>query len=334
LVDDNLSELDDLHEAGVIGFKGFLSNSGVDFERINDDLVYAGLLRARELGNVVGLHAENEWVTSFNARQFVAAGRTDRMAWPESRQPATELEAVNRALYWAGVTGGNLHIVHVTIADAIRAAARAKEKGTHVTVETCPHYLFFNLNDYLAIGPNAKCAPPIRSREEVDALWQCVLEGLVDTIASDHSPCLTADKKKGEENIWQAWGGITGIQTMLPAVLTAGVHQRGLPLSRLVTMMSANPARIFGLYPQKGSLQPGADADIVIVDLEREWTLAADDLFSRNRHSAYTGYSFKGAVERTIVRGQTVYAGGEITVQPGYGQLLRRQYPYTPLVDA
>ncbi|MFW6097775.1 MAG: dihydroorotase, partial [Chloroflexota bacterium] len=185
--------------------------------------------------------------------------------------------------------------------------------------------------DYIAIGPTAKCAPPIRSRPEVDALWQCVLEGLVDTIASDHSPCLTSDKEKGDNNIWKAWGGITGIQTMLPAILTAGVHERGLSLSRLVTLMSANPARIFGLYPQKGSLQPDADADLVVVDLDREWTLQADDLFSRNRHSAYVDARFKGAVQRTIVRGKTVYVDGQITAEPGYGQLLRRQVRYARL---
>lgn len=331
LVDNNLDDLDALDAAGVIGFKGFLSDSAVDFERINDDLLYAGLLRSRELSNVVGVHAENEWVTSLKARQLTANGRIDRLAWPESRPPSTELEAVNRALYWAEKTGGNLHIVHTTLAAAMQAANQAKQKGVHITVETCPHYLFFDLDEYLAIGPEAKCAPPIRSRKEVNALWQCVLDGLVDIIASDHSPCPTEDKEKGIDNIWQAWGGITGIQTMLSAILTVGVHERGLPLSRLVTMMCANPAKIFGLYPQKGSLLPGADADMVIVDLDREWTLATNDLLSRNQHSAYVGQTFKGIVDRTIVRGNTVYAHNAITIEPGYGQLLRRQHRYTPL---
>ncbi len=324
LVDNNLDELDGLHEEGVIAFKGFMSESGVDFRRINDDVLYGGLVKSRELGNVVGVHAESEYVTRFLAEQIQATGRIDRRAWSESRPPFAELEADKRAIYWAKVTGGNLHIVHTTIADGIHAVSEAKQEGVNVTVETCPHYLFFDNDEFVRIGPAAKCAPPLRGREEVEKLWACVLAGMVDTIASDHSPCPTADKVKGNDNIWLAWGGITGVQVMLPAMLTEGVHKRGLPLSLLVKLMCANPARIFGLYPQKGSLLPGSDADITIVDLEKTWTLAAEDLFSRHQQSAYVGYTFKGQVERTIVRGKTVYEDEKIIAQPGYGQLLKR----------
>ena len=319
-----LDELDGLHKEGVIGFKGFMSESGVDFKRINDDVLYGGLVKSRELGNVVGVHAESEYVTRFLAEQIQAEGRIDRNAWSESRPPAAELEADKRAIYWAGVTGGALHIVHTTIADGIHAVAQAKREGVKVTVETCPHYLFFNNDDFVRIGPAAKCAPPLREREEVEKLWECVLAGMVDTIASDHSPCPTTDKEKGSDNIWQAWGGITGVQAMLPAMLTEGIHKRGMSLSLLVKLMSANPARIFGLYPQKGSLLPGSDADITIVDLDKAWTLAAEDLFSRHKQSAYAGCTFQGQVERTIVRGVTVYEDGQIKVKPGFGNLLQR----------
>ncbi|MDX1414639.1 MAG: allantoinase AllB [Candidatus Promineifilaceae bacterium] len=324
LVDNNLDQLDGLHEDGVIAFKGFMSESGVDFKRINDDVLYGGLVKSRELGNVVGVHAESEYVTRYLAQQIQSEGRIDRQAWSDSRPPESELEADKRAIYWAKVSGGNLHIVHTTIAEGIYAVNQAKIEGVNVTVETCPHYLFFANDDFVRIGPAAKCAPPIREREEVEKLWTCVLAGMVDTIASDHSPCPTADKEKGLDNIWNAWGGITGVQAMLPAMLTEGVNKRGLPLTLLVKMMSANPARIFGLYPQKGSLLPGSDADITVIDLQKEWTLTAEDLFSRHQQSAYVGYTFKGAVDRTIVRGKTVYRGGEITVEPGNGQLLRR----------
>ena len=324
LVDDNLDQLDDLHEEGVVAFKGFMSDSGVDFNRINDDVLYGGLVKARELGNVVGVHAESEYVTRFLASKIQAEGRIDRRAWSESRPPFAELEADNRAIYWAKVTGGTLHIVHVTIAEGIRAVDQAKHEGVNVTVETCPHYLFFDEDDFVRIGPAAKCAPPIRSRAEVEKLWECVLAGMVDTIASDHSPCPTADKVIGNENIWKAWGGITGVQLMLPVMLTEGYHKRGMQLPALVKLMSANPARIFGLYPQKGTLMPGSDADVTIVDLDKSWTLAAGDLFSKHQQSAYVGYSFKGKVEQTIVRGKTVYQGGMIVGEPGYGRLVIR----------
>jgi allantoinase len=329
LVDDNLVDLPGLHEGGVIGFKAFMSNSGVDIERVDDDVLYEGLKCAGELGNLIGVHAENEYVTRYLGQQMRDMGRKDRSAWYESRPPESELEAIQRAIYWSGHARGNLHIVHITIPEGIQAVADAKAKGVNVTSETCPHYLFFDHADYERIGPAAKCAPPLRSRDTVEDMWDCVLGGLVDTIASDHSPCLWEDKAPGMEDIWKAWGGISGIQTMLPALLTEGVHKRGLLLSDLVRMLSANPARIFGLYPQKGALQPGSDADLTVVDLDAEWSLSADDLLYKNKHSAYVGYTFKGKVESTYVRGKPVFEQGKIVTQPGYGRALSRQYAYT-----
>jgi allantoinase len=190
LVDDNLVDLPGLHEGGVIGFKAFMSNSGVDFERVDDDVLYEGLKCVGELGNLIGVHAENEYVTRYLGQQMRDMGRKDRSAWYESRPPESELEAIQRAIYWTGHASGNLHIVHITIPEGIQAVADAKAKGVNVTSETCPHYLFFDHADYERIGPAAKCAPPIRSRDIVEDMWDCVLGGLVDTIASDHSPCL------------------------------------------------------------------------------------------------------------------------------------------------
>lgn len=328
IVNNNLSDLATLNDGGVIAFKGFMSNSGVDFERIDDDVLYAGLNCMRDMGNVIGVHAENEWVTSYLGKQMRDSGRTDRASWTQSRPPETELEAIQRACYWAKVSGGNLHIVHVTIADGIRAIAQAKREGVHVTAETCPHYLFLDEKDFERLGPAAKCAPPLRSRENVEAMWQCVAEGLIDTIGSDHSPCNWEEKAKGLDNIWKAWGGISGIQTMLPALLSEGINKRGLPLPQLMKLLATNPARLFGVYPQKGAIAVGCDADLVIVDLNREWTLSADQLFYKNKHSAFVGYSFKGEVDRTFVRGQTVYHNGQITVEPGFGQAVRRTSRY------
>jgi allantoinase len=328
LVDDNLEDLPGLHDGGVIGLKAFMSNSGVDFERVDDDVLYAGLKCVGELGNLIGVHAENEYVTRYLGQQLRDAGRTDRSAWYESRPPESELEAIQRAIYWTGHAKGNLHIVHITIPDGIQAVADAKSRGLNVTSETCPHYLFFDHADYERIGPAAKCAPPIRSRDTVEEMWDCVLAGRVDTIASDHSPCPWEDKAPGMQDIWKAWGGISGVQSMLPALLTEGVHKRGLSLPDLVRMISANPARIFGLYPQKGALQAGSDADMTVVDLETEWALSAEDLLYKNKHSAYIGYTFKGKVEQTYVRGQPVYQHGKIVAQPGSGKALSRQNVY------
>jgi allantoinase len=328
-VDNNLADLPGMNADGVIGFKAFASNSGVDFQRLNDDMIYAGLRKMAELGNLIGLHAENEFVTQFLGQEIQNTGRVDRASWYESRPPETELEAVIRSAYWAKATGGNLHIVHVSIPEGLRAIAQAKQEGAHVTSETCPHYLFFDHQDFERIGPAAKCAPPIRSRENVEEMWKCVAEGLVDVIGSDHSPCTWAEKEKGLDNIWKAWGGISGMQTMLPALLTEGFHKHGLPLPSLVRMLSANPARLYGLDSNKGAMQPGADADLVVVDLDREWTLTKEQLFYKNQISAYVGYTFKGMVLQTLVRGKTVFENGKIVAEPGYGKLVRRSHPYS-----
>jgi allantoinase len=331
LVADNLSDLEGLMADGVVGCKAFMSASGVDFERVDDGLLYAGLELAGEAGSVIGVHAENEHLTALLAKRLRDAGRTDRAAWPESRPPEAEVEAIRRACYLARIARGNLHVVHVSTAGGLAEISREKLEGTSVTAETCPHYLFFDSSDFERLGPVAKCAPPLRPRDEVEALWEAVLAGHVDTIGSDHSPCLWADKEKGLDDVWQAWGGISGLQTMLPALLTEGVHRRGLALPALVRMTATSPARIFGLYPEKGAIAPGADADLVIVDPDREWTLEADRLMYRNRHSAYVGSSFRGAVTRTLVRGRTVYLDGEVVAAPGFGQLVLRSHPYAAL---
>jgi allantoinase len=327
LVDDNLTDLEGMHRLGIVGFKAFLSNSAIpDFARVDDDILMVGLGQIRALDNLLVIHAENEYVPSYLAKQLIADGRVDRAAWTESRPPMVELEAIQRALYWVKQVKGRLHILHTTISEGMDLIHAAKMSGLDVTVETCPHYLIFDMEDFNRLGPVAKCAPPLRSSAEVESLWDAVLAGKVDTIGSDHSPCTFEEKAAGDKDIWKAWGGVSGIQTMLPSILTEGVHARNLPLSAVTRMLSSNPARIMGLYPQKGSFLPGSDADFTIVDLEDEWTLTGEDLYYKNPHSPFIGRSFKGRVVQTIVRGETVFQNGTFHMEPGYGQFLPRGY--------
>lgn len=327
LVDNNLDELDGMHRAGVSAFKAFMSDSAIpDFPRVDDDVLMVGMARIAELGNLLVLHAENEYVPRYLAAQLRSQGRTDRAAWPESRPPYVELEAIQRALFWLRQVNGRLHILHTTLSESVDFVYRARMEGYAVTVETCPHYLVFDQEDYERLGPVAKCAPPIRPRAEVEALWGAILAGKVDTIGSDHSPCTAEEKEAGQEDIWKAWGGISGVQTLLISILTEGVHKRGLPLTAVARMLSSNPARIMGLYPQKGSFLPGSDADLTVVDLEQEWTLKASDLFYKNPHSPFIGRAFRGKVLRTVVRGKTVYHANAFHVEPGYGRFLPRGY--------
>jgi allantoinase len=320
----NLDELEGLQAGGVVAFKAFMCESGIDFEKVDTFALYRGMDRIARWGNVIGVHAENESLTRGLGQRLRGAGRTDPRAWAESRPPVAELEAIERAILLAAEIGGRLHIVHVTIPKGFEAIHRAKARGVTVTGEACPHYLALDEDDLVRLGPVAKCGPPLRPRTLVERLWQDVLRGRVDIIASDHCPCTPEMKQVGMDDIWEAWGGITGNQTMLPVMLTEGVHRRGLSLTSLVRMTSLNPARLYGLYPAKGHLWPSADADLVVVDAEREWKLSLDSLFSKHQQSPFEGRAFKGVVERTFVRGQTVYLEGEIVGQPGYGQLVRR----------
>jgi allantoinase len=325
LIDDNLVELEGMHRSGVAAFKAFLSNSAIpDFPRVDDDIFMIGLQQIADLGNLLVIHAENEYVPSYLVKKFQAEGRCDRAAWTESRPPYVELEAIQRALFWLRQVRGRLHILHTTLSEGVELVYQAKMDGLEVSVETCPHYLTFNEDDFERIGPVAKCAPPLRSRDEVESLWDVVLEGKVDTIGSDHSPCTFEEKQAGDEDIWKAWGGISGVQTMLVTILTEGVHKRGLPLTSVTRMLSSNPARIMGLYPGKGSFLPGSDADFTVVDLDDEWTLSEKDLHYKNPHSPFVGRSFKGRVVQTILRGKTVYQEGAFPIEPGYGCFLPR----------
>jgi allantoinase len=323
LVTDNVAVLPEQDASGAAAFKAFMSNSGIDdFAAVTDGVLLDGLRHAAQVGKFVAVHAESEALTAYLTTQLRATGRADRRAWLESRPPFAELEAIERALLLAQVAGARLHIVHVSIAEGVDRVDVARRRNQPVTCETCPHYLVLDEDDFVTIGPPAKCAPPLRSRANVEALWQRVLAGQVDLIASDHSPCPTTDKQRGDEDIWAAWGGITGVQTMLPLLLDEGVHKRGMPLPLLARLTAAAPARLFGLYPRKGSLRAGADADLAIVDLEEQWVIRSDELLARHKHSPYAGRELRGRVRVTLVRGQVVYRDGAIVAPLEHGRLV------------
>jgi allantoinase len=335
LVTDNVEAMAALHEAGVLGFKAFMAETGVtDFPRATDGVLLAGLHEAARLGTVVLVHAENEEIAQYYTARLLAQGRRDPLAWAEGRPPVVEIEGIHCALFLAHEAGARLHIVHVSTPQGLDAVAEARARGEAVTAETCPQYLALCDEDLARIGVEAKCGPPLRARATMEELWERVLAGRVDSIASDHSPSVTEDKTRHADDVWAAWGGVPGLQTMLPVLLTEGVRRRGMPLPLLARLTATNPARQFGLYPHKGSLQPGADADLAIVDLEGTWHVRTADLVQRNQHSPFTGFTLHGTVERTLVRGVTVYDRGTFPAAPGHGRLLRRQgltsHPPTP----
>jgi len=321
LVDDNLEHLADLQRGGVVGYKAFMVTA-TDFARSDRRILRAGMEQIAKFGSFLAVHAEDEAMTLRLTAELRAQGRRDRFAWGESRPIAAELAAIDEAIALADATGARLHIVHVSCAAGIDRISAAKARGIKVTAETCPHYLCFDETDLVRLGPVAKCAPPLRTPGERERLWDRVLAGGIDVIASDHSPCLWEEKTAGDDDIFAAWGGISGLQSTLPALLTEGVQRRGLKLTELVRMTSAAPARLFGLGDRKGRLAVGADADLVLVDPQAGFTLQAKDLLYRNPHSAYVGARFTGSVIRTISRGLSVYEDGRIVGSSGHGRRL------------
>lgn len=318
LITDNLDDLAALAAGGVIGFKAFMCETGTpEFTRVDDDRLHEGLVRLRALKQLLAVHAESHAITRDLTERLRAEGRRDRRAWGEARPPVAELEAIDRALFLAREAGCRLHIVHVSIPEGVEAVRRARVAGQAVTVETCAHYLTLTDDDLVRLGPVAKCGPPLRDTGRRRALWDAVLAGHVDCVTSDHSPCPTEDKTRGDDDIWQAWGGITGVQTLVPLMLTEAVYHRGMPPGQFATLLAANPAKIAGLWPRKGAIQVGADADLIIVNMEREWTVERGWLQSRYPHSPFVDRKMKGWIELVLRRGQTIARDGAVIAEGG-----------------
>jgi allantoinase len=321
LVPGNLDHLEELSNRGVIGFKAFMSSSGIDdFPRADDRTLREGMKRAARVGKIVAVHAESEMITSELAQKFIASGKTSIRDYLDSRPIHAELDAIHRALEMAGDTGCALHIVHVSCGAGLALIASARKMGVDVSCETCPHYLVLTEEDMEKIGPGAKCAPPLRPGQAQDALWQYVLTGQVSCIGSDHSPAPPEMKK--DPNFFRVWGGISGIQQTLPLLITEGHLGRGMGLPLIARLLSFEVGTRFSLPPDKGKILAGADADFALVDLGESFEVKAADLYYRHRHTPYAGRKLTGKVVQTILRGQTVFKDGKIVSKP-LGRLVR-----------
>ena len=217
------------------------------------------------------------------------------------------------AILLAEETGCALHVVHVSSARGVALVADARARGVDVTCETCPHYLVLDEDDAERLGAIAKCAPPLRPRPEVEALWGRVLGGEVTFVATDHSPA--PPELKAGDDLFAAWGGIAGAQTLLALLWDEGVARRGLAVDLLARLLATAPAERYRLRG-KGRLEQGADADIVLVDPEWSWTIAREDLRDRHRLSPFTGRTLSGRVVRTILRGRTIAVAGDVVGRP------------------
>jgi len=339
----NLEQIPRLAEAGAVAFKTFLHEPYPDrvaeFQGIyaTDDGALLDIFRAVErTGLVQCVHAENNGIIEHRTRQLRAAGQVGPRAHGESRPVIAEVEAVSRTMLLAAEAGVRLNLCHVSSASAVEVAEEyRRRRRARVTIETCPQYLLLNEEDVVRLGPYAKISPPIRSEPERARLWGLFAAGVVDTIGTDHAPHVRAAKERGWADIFEAPAGAPGLETMLPLLLTR-VAEGALTLEALANVASARAARLFGLHPRKGGIRVGADADLVVVDLERTQTLDSARMYTKQREAAklFHGRKVQGVPVMTLVRGQVVMRDGEVVGAPGHGRLVRPIVPGAPRKEA
>lgn len=323
-----------LSEAGVVAFK-FFWGYAVDNKTyqlvynydpkatnvippLRDGEVYKIFEEVSKTGKLLAIHAENaDLITTLTARvqenqDFTYDGLL------KARPNLAEETIIQTAISFAKKSQTRLHILHASTKESVDLVKRAQSEGYPITIETCPHFLFLSNEDYDRVGPKMKVYPPVKCKEDQERLWEGIQENIISLVCSDHAPH-TAEQKEGD--LWEIPAGMCGVETLAPLMLD-GVSKGRLTMNQLVALLSENPAKLFGLYPNKGSLQIGTDADITLVDMNKEATIRERNLHSISKVTAFDNYEIKGLPVGTIVRGRTVMRQGEIVSQP-FGQFIR-----------
>jgi dihydroorotase len=318
LGEDTIENVPELVEGGVIGFKLYMGNT---FGKIPSPSTGA-MLEAFEVvaptGKRISLHAETNSIMERRQTRLMEAGRADQFAHLAARPPVVAVEAVSRATVLSEWTGARIHVLHISSADELRPLRDAKARGVDVTGETCPHYLMLSTDDYARVPGVIAVNPPVREARNQAPLWAAIADGTIDLIATDHAP--HAPEEKTRNDIWTVDCGFPGVETQMPLMLTE-VNAGRLTIMDYVRLSAFSPARIWGLYPRKGSLTPGADADIAIVDLSRKMTLDDAALHSRSKISPWHGRRVQGSPIHTLVRGRFVMKNRELVADSkGWGR--------------
>jgi len=314
LNDDNENEMENLKNAGTLGFKVFFGTSTGDVACPSAQVLVKQMENSGKLGIRIGFHAElNEVNSNFTAIAKKETDSPDGFWLDYARPVASEFYAIQKILSFAQHTNAKIHIHHITSEDGAALINEAKDKEYDLTAETCPHYLLFNCNEY-----THKVYPPIRDESHQEGLWSAINEKVIDMIASDHAPHTAADKSLP---LWEAPAGLNSVQVSLSLMLNE-VNKGRISINDYVRLASEMPAKIWGIYPQKGNLSAGADADITIVDMNKTKVIRDSELYSKSKVSPYDGIEVKGIPTATIVRGTFVMKDGNLTGKKGYGELV------------
>jgi allantoinase len=314
----NIGNVEALTGVGIFSFKAFMCAPYY----VDRATLQSLMKTTAEFQAITNVHAEDEELSQQLTAELKRARRVDPIAHNESKPNAVEEKAVREAIELARTARSKLHISHMSTSEGVSLVAAAKREKIRVSAETCPHYLTLTRADVLKLGPYLKMSPPLKTEADVLALWRGLANGTVDMISSEHAPGEADEKEVGWENIWDAWGGIPGIETMLPIVLSEGVNKNRITLRRAVQVLSENPAKRFGLYPKKGHIALGADADLTIVDLSAEKKVKASDLHYKVGWTPYEGWILKGWPTATIVRGQVAMKDGQTIAREGLAKFV------------
>lgn len=321
LGDDTVDRLEELLDAGVTSFKAFVGNTFGNLPAPTDGALLEGFETLAPLGIRTVVHAENSSILQRRQRKMQAAGRIDAMAHLAARPAVAEIEAIGRVLTLAEWTGARVHIAHHSAADSLFLLREAKRRGVDVTAETCPQYLLLNTGHMLKLGGVMRLNPPIREARHNQPLWDALLDGTLDMIATDHAPHTPEEKTR--ESIWDCDCGFPGVETQMPLMLTE-VNRARATLMDYVRWSAVNPAKAWGLYGTKGVIAPGAHADIAIVDMQRSGTLSQNKLQSISKISPWNGRAVQGYPLHTLLRGRFVMREGKlVTDAVGWGRSVK-----------
>jgi len=317
---DSIENIPSISLLGVKSFKAFTCSP----YGLGEDALEELMLVIKKINGIAFIHAEDDKILREKTEEILKEGRRDPLAHIESRPSEAEEKAVKKVIELAEKTGCKVHLAHITTRQGVGLVEDAKAKRIQLTAETCPHYLLFTKEDMLKQGPYLKMNPTLRMKEDCTALWDALAKGTIDILTTDHAPGTKDEKEAGWKDIWAAQIGIPGVETLLPLALSEGVAKGRLTLERLVDSLCTRPAQIFGLYPRKGVIRKGSDADLVIIDLKKETTITAEKLHYKVNWTPYEGKKIKGMPVMTLSRGVVVAQDGEVIGKPGHGQFLVR----------
>jgi len=324
--DQTLKEMDACIDAGVNSFKMFMAYPGVFYA--TDGEILQAMRRAADNGGMIMMHAENGIAIDQLVAAALARGETDPVHHGLTRPAELEGEATHRAIVLARVTGAPLYIVHLSSAPALEAVTAARDTGQNVFAETCPQYLFLSLDDLARPefeGAKYVCSPPLRPAEHQAALWRGLRGNDLSIVSTDHCPfCFVGQKELGRGDFSKIPNGMPGIEHRMD-LMFQGVRAGHIPLTRFVEVTATTPARMFGMYPRKGTIAPGSDADIVVYDPQASQTLSVETHHMNVDYSAYEGMELVGKVCTVLSRGRIIIDGGEYHGSAGHGRFVERE---------